>query len=137
MRLVSRSLCLCVAALCLLALVGGGTWWGCVRLDGRLTERSLRGFVRRILAESRDARWAEVRSVASRDVVDVLERDREEWRAEAQIRARNLSPGTWVLWIGTRNGGRYHMKVDDLSWRPLAPPWRRHQFRLTMFERLG
>jgi hypothetical protein len=126
-----------VAALCLLALAGCGAWWGLARLDGRLTEQALREFVRRVLVESRDARWAEVRSVAARDVVDALERDREEWRAEAQLQARNLSSGTWVLWIGTRNGGRYHLKVDDLSWRPLAPPWRRHRFRLTTFERVG
>lgn len=111
--------------------------WGCAALDRSLTERALGAFVARVMAGARAEQWGEVRSLATRDALDALERHRSEWSRSHDVLARGLGSGAWALWIGSAQGLRYHLRIDEVTWRPLAPPWRRRSFRLNAFEKLG
>lgn len=137
MRLVPIRLWLCLAGLSITALVAVGATWGCAHADRVTTERALDRFVTTLMAESRAERWGEVRGVATRDAIDGLERHREEWSHRKQVTARSLGSGGWALWVEVPRGARYHLKVDETTWRPLAPPWRRRSFRIIAFERIG
>lgn len=137
MRFVSIRLCVCLAAICLLALAGLGAAWGCSRLDTSLTEKALAGFVTATMARARAGQWQEVRSAASRDALEALERHGTEWTRRAGFQARSLGSGAWIAWVEVPRGSRYCLQADEITWRPLAPPWRRRHFRLTSFEKIA
>jgi hypothetical protein len=136
-RLVPIRLWLLLAVLCVAGLAVLGTAWGFTRADRVMTERALDRFVTQVMTESRAERWGAVRGVATRDALDGLERHREEWSHQKQVLARSLGSGGWAIWVEVPRGARYHLKVDETTWHPLAPPWRRRSFRVTTFERIG